>query len=268
MSIMRQPGLRLSDERFLVVRTMVARCAAGVRTTSFAENWHRLIAAGEGVMIVRTPQGSWSVPASNAVWVPAGVRHELEVCVETAMRVFYLRASKAARGKKRSGTAELPDRCCSVLTSPLLREALERIAAMSALDGRVSWHGALVEIVRREVCEGAREPRELVWPADGRVARVASVLQANPGDRRKLAALCRGRGVSVRTVQRLFPVETGLTFEKWRQRQRHLHAGRLLARGVKVATVAEECGYRSVSAFVSAFRHEAGVTPGEFARAR
>jgi AraC-like DNA-binding protein len=261
MSSERQSPLTPADERFLMVRTMCARCSPGLRTTSPTQGWHRLVAAERGIILVRTAEGQWSAPARNAVWVPAGVRAELETWVETALRVFYIRASRGAWS--RGGT---PERSRTVTVGALLREMLARIAEVSVLDRRIDWHVSMVQLLLHEVRRGAIEPLELIWPRDPRVARVAALVQADPADKGHLRDLCRGQGVSVRTVQRLFPLETGLTFEGWRARVRFLHATRLLAEGRKVGDVAANCGYESASAFVSAFTRFAGMTPGQFCR--
>jgi AraC-like DNA-binding protein len=113
-----------------------------------------------------------------------------------------------------------------------------------------------------EVQAGAEEPIALVWPRDSRAARVAARVQADPAGAGSLQELCRGQAASARTVQRIFPLETGLTFEAWRARLRFLHASRLLAEGHKVSEVAALCGYRSASGFVVAFRRMGGCTPG------
>lgn len=254
---MRQRPLTPADERFLIIRSMVVQCFPGVQTTSATPAWHRLVWAEAGVMIVRTPDGVWTTPTASAVWVPAGVRHELEMCGHTALRMLYVRTSIAK---------EMPKSCRVVEVSPLLRQVITRIAAVSALDRRVDWQAALARLVVFEVLQGASAPRELVWPDDPRAARIANLLQSAPGNRRSLQRLCKGQGVGPRTVQRLFPAQTGLTFEKWRSRLRLLHATRLLAEGRKVSDVADSCGYLSVSAFVAAFRQITGVTPGQFCR--
>ncbi len=259
MSFARQRPLTPADERFLMVRTMCTRCAPGLRTTSPTQGWHRLVAAAHGVILVRTADGQWSAPARNAVWVPAGVRAELETCVETTFRLFYVRQSHAAWS--RGGT---PERTRTITTDALLREVLARIIEVRALDRRIDWHVAVANLLLHEVRRGAIEPMEVVWPRDERAARVAARVQAEPGDQRRLQDLCRGQGVSVRTVQRLFPFETGLTFENWRARVRFLHATRLLAERRKVGDVAASCGYRSASAFVTAFTRFAGMTPGQY----
>lgn len=257
MSFRRQPALRPQDERFLIVRTMVTRCAPGLRTSSSTPGWHRLVAAAEGVMIVRTPQVAWSTPTCNAVWVPAGVRHDLETCGQTSLQMLYVRATR---------TTDVSSTCRVVTVSPLLRELIGRVATLPALDRRIGWHAALAQLLLHEIREGAQAPHELVWPQDARVARIAALVQANPADSRRLVELCRGQGVSARTVQRLFPLQTGQTFEDWRARLRFLHAIPLLAEDRKVTDVAQCCGYRSASAFVAAFRRFSGVTPGEFCR--
>jgi AraC-like DNA-binding protein len=132
------------------------------------------------------------------------------------------------------------------------------------LDRRVAWQDAMAKLLRREIALSARPPLELLWPRDERAARVASLVQENPSDHRKLDQLCRRQGVSPRTLQRLFPKETGLSFEQWRTRARILYATQLLAEGKKVGAVARRCGYQGASAFVAAFRRETGATPGRF----
>jgi AraC-like DNA-binding protein len=55
-----------------------------------------------------------------------------------------------------------------------------------------------------------------------------------------------------------------MTFGKWRQQLRLLHALRLLAAGETVTTAALEVGYDSTSAFISAFKTTLGTTPGRY----
>jgi AraC-like DNA-binding protein len=217
------------------------------------------VGTSEGIIIVRTRHGRWSAPPDSAVWVPSREHAELETCAQTSLRTLYIRESRAAWC-----AGDVPGESRSIAVGPLLRELASRVAQLGQLDRRVAWHTSLATLLLHEVRSSAREPHGLLWPADPRAARVASLVQARPDDARTFAELCRGQGASVRTVQRLFPLETGLTFDRWRARVRFLHASRLLAEGCKVADAAGACGYQSVSAFVAAFRREAGVTPGVF----
>jgi AraC-like DNA-binding protein len=99
-----------------------------------------------------------------------------------------------------------------------------------------------------------------------RARRVADRLEDDPSDDRTLTALARGSGASVRTLQRLFRAETGMTFAAWRQQLRLGRALQRLADGGSVTAVALDTGYASVSAFVSVFRRTFGQTPGRYVR--
>jgi AraC-like DNA-binding protein len=86
----------------------------------------------------------------------------------------------------------------------------------------------------------------------------------SPGDNKKLERLCRECGASKRTIQRLFRKETKMTFSRWRQQLRLLHAMQRLALGEKVTSAALDAGYNSTSAFISMFRKQLGTTPARY----
>jgi AraC-like DNA-binding protein len=65
-------------------------------------------------------------------------------------------------------------------------------------------------------------------------------------------------------LERLFQAETGMTFGKWRQQLRLLHALRQLAMDRPVTEVALEVGYDSPSAFIAMFRGALGTTPTRY----
>jgi AraC-like DNA-binding protein len=79
--------------------------------------------------------------------------------------------------------------------------------------------------------------------------------------------LCRECGASKRTIQRLFREETKMTFSRWRQQLRLVHAMQRLASGEKVTAAALDAGYNSTSAFISMFRKQLGKTPARYLQA-
>ena len=81
-----------------------------------------------------------------------------------------------------------------------------------------------------------------------------------------LPVLAQGTGASPRTIERLFLMETGLSFGRWRQQARLQRAVCRLAEGKDVTSIAFECGYESVSAFVAMFKQSLGTTPGQYLR--
>ena len=82
---------------------------------------------------------------------------------------------------------------------------------------------------------------------------------------RDLADLARAAGASPRTITRLFPAETDLTFKEWRQRARIVASIEMLDGGrATVAAVAARLGFSGTAAFGHAFRQVLGIAPGAF----
>jgi AraC-like DNA-binding protein len=247
------------DSKKYQVRTgIVPEYADGHVIKTHSHPWHQLVYASRGVMTVRTPEGSWVVPIHRGVWVPARTRHSIQMSGAVSLRTLYLLPSLSR---------SLPDRCRVVGISPLLRELILRIVELDALNLRRPAHAHLVSVLLDHLHVMKSDAVHLPLPRDGRARKVAALLQQEPSDARSLVELSRLAGASKRTIERLFKLETGLGFGKWRQQLRLGHALRLLAAGDAVTTVAMNVGYDSISAFISAFRLTFGKTPGQYFRA-
>ena len=108
---------------------------------------------------------------------------------------------------------------------------------------------------------GTRDiPFSLPLPTDPRAVRVAGGVIRNVASRATLAELAQGSGASSRTIERLFLDETGLTFGRWVQRAKALHALELLGSGVSVTSAGLSVGYDSTSAFIAIFKKVTGST--------
>ena len=222
-------------------------------------DWGQLLFASRGMLTVHTDAGLWVVPVHQAVWVPPGVRHSVEVTGGVAMRSLYLRLP--LRPPVRSG---LPDACRVVEVSPLLREILRRAMRLRTLDRRIAEQRHLLDVLLDEITVLPLIPLDLPMPRDARGVRAAACIREEPAARHTLAEVARASAASARTLERLFRSETGLPFGVWRQRARLLRALQLLAEGDTVAGVASAVGYESTSAFVAAFRRALGTTPGRY----
>ena len=244
--------------KFQVRTGIVPEYADGHVIRTHSHPWHQLVYASRGVMTVRTPEGSWVVPTHRGVWVPAGVRHSIEMSGAVSLRTLYLVPSLSR---------SFPDRCRAIAISPLLRELILRMVEIDSLSTRNPAHAHLIDVLMDQLQVMESEAVHLPLPRDARARRVVAMLQQNPADERALDHLSKSAGASKRTIERLFKSETGLGFGKWRQQMRLGHALRLLAAGQAVTTVALEVGYDSTSAFISAFRLTFGQTPGQYFRA-
>lgn len=213
---------------------------------------HQLAWAASGVLIVHTTIGSYVLPPSRALWIPAGTPHETLAAGETSMRSAYLRPERAPV----AWPTPTP-----VLITPLLRELIGYLdAASSTGAARMRAEGLLYDLLQPIHTATI----DLRLPSDPRAREVAEALLTSPCDRRTLRAWGRVVGASERTLARTFRASTGLSFGRWRTLARLQAALPLLAEGTPVAVVADRVGYDTPSAFVAAFRRETGVTPGRY----
>ena len=212
----------------------------------------QLLFASKGVMTVRTKQGVWVVPPLRAVWIPANTPHSVAMSGQVSMRTLYF-LPKLCRA--------LPAKCFVMNVSPLLKELILHACRFGKLSKRAPAERTVVEIIVDQLKAVESIPLQLPHPVDSRAMRVVGALFANPGDQKTLEKLCLDCGASKRTIQRLFLGETRMTFGKWRQQLRLLHAMQALASGEKVTAAALDAGYNSTSAFISMFRKQLGTTP-------
>jgi AraC-like DNA-binding protein len=243
---------QLADDA--AVRAYNATHASGSVIQRHAHPWDQLLYASSGVMTVHTSAGSWVVPSHRSVWVPAEMEHSIVMSGRVAMRTLYFAV----------GLANLARECRAVDVPPLLRELILRAVAKSPLLHGVPEHQRLIGLLLDELVALPTAPLELAMPRDPRALRVATALVADPANARSLHGLAADAGSSLRTIERLFQVETALTLDQWRRRLRVVEALRLLAAGEQVTNVAMAVGYSTPSAFAAMFRQETGVTPGRY----
>jgi AraC-like DNA-binding protein len=224
------------------------------------EHFHpedQLIFASKGVMTVRTKQGIWVVPPLRAVWIPAGTPHSVAMSGMVSMRTLYF-LPKIVR--------KLPSKCFVMNVSSFLRELILHACKFPKLNRKIPAQKRIIELTVDQLTAANSIPLQLPHPLDSRAVRIVEALLADPAEEKTLERLSKDCGASKRTVQRLFLAQTKMTFGKWRQQLRLLHAMRLIAAGAKVTGAALDAGYNSPSAFISMFRKQLGTTPKRYFR--
>jgi len=242
----------VADEAFLVIRTAASEAVDGQTTGRHAHGWGQLIYCSSGVTTVWTEQGSWVAPPHWAIWVPAGVPHQIRFVGRCALRTLYFRPDFAG---------DLPERCGVIGVSPLLRELLLRTTEIGMLDARDEQQAAIAKLIRSELVSREIEPLELLAPSSPAARRAADLLSEGAVT---VEAAARQVGLSTRALERRFLAETGMPIARWSRQARLLQALRQLAEGASVKAVAHAAGYAADSAFVAAFRNSFGVTPGRY----
>jgi AraC-like DNA-binding protein len=221
------------------------------------EHRHRkgqLVMALRGGVTCRVPSGMWMVPPHCGVWVPGGLPHS-NVATANA-RLFFLFIEP--------GAADLPDRCCTLSLSPLVRELIIEMADQSAVaqaDAELLSTLLLSALSRMPV-----EDLHLPLTDEPRLGRIAAALVDDPSDRSTMAEWGARVALSENSLGRLVRQETGLTFGRWRQQLQLIVALRSLAAGATVQQVSGDLGYESVSAFITMFKKALGTSPAKYLR--
>jgi AraC-like DNA-binding protein len=217
---------------------------------------HQLLYPINGVISVTTDAGRWVIPPLRAIWLPAGCPH-----------------AHAAHGPVELCSILLPARPNSLdsarptllAVSPLLREVILALTATPPLSA--DERGRLEAIIFDQFRPApASESYLLPEPGDDRLLAIAEILRADPADSRTLDQLGQVVGASERTLSRIFRADTAMSFPQWRAQLRLQAALIDLAAGMPVGAVAHHCGYSTPSAFIAAFRHAFGATPGSYRR--
>jgi AraC-like DNA-binding protein len=232
-----------------VAIVITARLAGGVAFDWHEHPWHQLAWAHTGVLTMTTEGGTWVLPPSRALWVPAGVPHALGSAGVATSHSLYFRGPVGWSVPTVVAVSPLLGHLIVHLAMSNLAEAERKRAEAVVLDLLEPLHATTIAVPS---------------PSDDRAQRVADGLRADPTDRRGLDAWGRDVGASGRTLARIFLAETGMSFGQWRAQLRLQAALPLLADGVPVTTVAHRVGYASASAFVAAFHRAIGVPPARY----
>jgi AraC-like DNA-binding protein len=237
------------------VRSLAVTYRNGHRLPSHAHPWGQLIYACSGVLYVSAGERMWITPPTRAIWIPPGTDHEIDFKGTAALRTLYVSAERA-------GSIGTSVRGLEVV--PLLRELIVHIVSMGMLNPRCVEHDRLASVLMDLIGQAREMDLMLPLPRDPRALRLARCLRSAPADRQRLEDLVADAGASLRTLQRCFAEETGMTIESWRQKARLVHSAAILAEGATVLDAALTSGYESASAFIAAFRRQFGVTPRRF----
>jgi AraC-like DNA-binding protein len=218
--------------------------------------------AMRGVLRVMSGSSVWIVPPSHAVWVPGGVEHQ--VATDTTADVHHVFVHPDHAVRRRDGAA----RCCVLTMTLLVRELLLRLQNLEDVAPGDARTRRLGDVILDEIEDLPEAPLSLPGGRDPRLVRLTRHLGDRPNDRQSLAELAGIVGASVRTLERLFRQETGLSFRSWRARLRLLAAIERLEAGDSATTAALSIGYSTPSAFVAAFRQQFGAPPQRFLAGR
>ncbi|GAB3280896.1 helix-turn-helix transcriptional regulator [Kineosporia babensis] len=210
---------------------------------------HQLYFSPGGLLSCRQGGQAQFVGPHEVFWARRAVAHEVTAGERQIVYRVCLREAPPLLSKLRVGAATISG---------------EAAALLRALGGPGIPPARALKARARILAGIGETTRELTGSSSngaGYAMRVARSLTQNPGDQTSLEEWARRLHVSVKTLQRDFEREFGISYSQWRTRLRLL-ASRVLLETTPVTEVAHRVGYASTSAFIVAFTREFGITPG------
>lgn len=223
-----------------------------------ARHHHRkaqLFYSVRGILHCEIDDGVWIVPPQCAVWIPGDMPHAVRGSGESECYCLFVEPDAAPH---------LPERCCTVSVTPLLRELLLKAAGFADTYPLGGPHERLMATLLDELAAAPVQDLHLPMPRDPRLRRLAEMLVANPGDKASKSDWALRIGVSERSMSRLLLQEVGMGFGDWRRQLHVILALQRLTRGQSVQTVALDLGYENASGFVTMFRKAVGKPPARY----
>lgn len=215
----------------------------------------QILMVQRGALRCEVEGGLWIVPPRGAVWIPGGALHAVKSTGALEGYGAFVAPDVDAR---------LPEICCTVSVTPLLREVMVRAAHLPIFYEETAANARLTGMLLDELAVARVENLHLPMPADTRLRKMVEMMMASPADRGTLAIWAKRAGLSERTLLRRISSETGMSFGRWRQQLGIILAVEWLAKGASIQQVAADLGYESVPSFVTMFRKALGTSPGRY----
>ena len=217
---------------------------------------HQLEYAATGVAEVETEGWRFLLPPRQAIWIPAGLRHDTTLEDVRSIAVFFSAAMVSG----------FDDRARVIAVSPLLREMMSYatrwpIGRATSDEAADAFFRALAVVITDELHD--ETPLRLPTSTD------PVVHEAMAATRRDLTAdvatVCAAVGTSPRTLRRRFRQSAGISWDDYRRTARLLRATAQLGYpDATVARVAVDVGFESVASFSRAFRAAYGESPSAY----
>lgn len=214
----------------------------------------QLILSLHGAVRCEVKNALWLVPPRHAVWIPGNTPHRCRVTQNAHTCFLFIEP----------GAAEMPETCCTVAITPLVRELILYLAGQEpsySSDGKTA---RLAAVLLEQIPDAPVEALHLPVSDHPKIRQITDALLKDPGDRATLQQWAVRLTTSERSLARLVKSATGMSFGRWRQQLHLMIALSHLAEGKSVQNVAGTLGYDSVSAFIIMFRKALGKSPTQY----
>jgi len=230
--------------------------APGVARGSHQHRRNQLLYGATGLMIVTTPQGRWVVPPQRALWIPAGVYHDVYAVGPVTTRSIFLEPMVSKK---------LPCECRVLGITPLARALLLEAVDLPAKYDVHARAGLIMRLLIAEIETLPTLPLNISLPTAPKLAARCRAFLDKPTPHETIDDWCAALAMSRRSFTRLFREQTGTSFAAWCRQACVVAALPRLAAGDSITTIALDFGYANPSAFTQMFRSQTGLAPSAYA---
>ncbi len=217
-----------------------------------------------GTAIVEAAGDVHRLAAGEAIWIPPGVTHRTRTSVGAVVLPIFPRMPKRLGALAEVRVVPIPNGWEDWL---LFQFDWNGYHSLEALAGANALLSLVVDGASRDdAADAGGRASPVPMPSSREASAVAQAVLRSPGSPRGLSHFAERENVSVRTVQRQFRTETGMSFSEWRTRVRVTVAASHLTDGRDIGSTGRHVGYTTPAGFTRAFGRHFGVGPREYAR--
>lgn len=232
-------------------------------TSSHAQPLGRLLFAEKGVLHIRAAGKQLLVPACYCAWIPAKMEHEIwSGTNEHVIRNVYFESDFCANAAFHT---------LAVFNgSRLFCEMIRHTERWHSNPDEDIYELSFATVLRQMMPDEMKKTFTVALPtsADTSFQQAIEYIHANFAASITIADLLPIGNFSLRTLQRLFIRETGLSFSSYLKITRIIKAVELLSSSnMRSSEVAWEVGYSSIPTFNNTFREVTGYKPEHFQHA-
>jgi len=222
-------------------------------------DWHQLLYAVSGVLVVDLIGERYFIPPEQAIWLPRGCQHSVFTEYGADLKSLYLDPGYKGLTSEKAAVLQV---------SPLFRELILTAAEFEVEYPVQGYENDLVQLLLQTLSRLPRNDRYLPWPVSEDLIDLCNRLYKQSDSRETSEQLAAGLAASLRTLDRRFRRETGMSLKQWRLQLRLMQAIELLNTGQSITAIALELGYSSPSPFIYMFREQFGVSPAQYRKQR
>lgn len=214
----------------------------------------QLILALGGAITCDVANAMLMVPPQYAVWIPGQMPHSNTATPGAQLCFLFIEP----------GTLGLPERCCTLKISPLVRELILALADKARKQLHEPATARLVDVLFDELPLQPQEHLQLPVSPHPKIRMMSERMAKEPAAWQTLGQWASHFAMSERNLARLVVKETGLSFRRWRHQLQLIVALQLLIGGKSVQDAAQSLGYDSTTAFITMFKKGLGQTPARY----